>query len=134
MKLKRPEEWLNEFDAIEQRFAPQARIAVVLVLLSGLYMVYAYDLWNRFTDIRYWWMDLMVGVWLLFAALLFPAAFAGWAVGHYTSLGGEKTKTVTVSAGGTTPCSSCSTAAGCGWPSCAASTGMTWTFAPVPSR
>jgi cytochrome c551/c552 len=40
---------------------------------------------------------------VLFAALLFPAVFAGWAVGHYTSLGGEKTKTVTVSAGGTTP-------------------------------
>ena len=44
-----------------------------------------------------------VFLWVLFAALLFPAAFAGWAVGHYTSLGGEKTKTVTVSAGGTTP-------------------------------
>jgi len=26
-------------------------------------------------------------LWLLFAALLFPAGFAGWAVGHYTSLG-----------------------------------------------
>ena len=28
-----------------------------------------------------------VALWLLFVALLFPAAFAGWAVGHYTSLG-----------------------------------------------
>jgi mono/diheme cytochrome c family protein len=26
-------------------------------------------------------------LWLLFVALLFPAAFAGYAVGHYTSLG-----------------------------------------------
>jgi cytochrome c551/c552 len=26
-------------------------------------------------------------LWVLFAALLFPAGFAGWAVGHYTSLG-----------------------------------------------
>jgi cytochrome c551/c552 len=41
-------------------------------------------------------------LWVLFTALLFPAAFAGWAVGHYTSLGGEKTKTVTVGGGGTT--------------------------------
>lgn len=71
MKLKRPEEWIGELNAIEQRFAPQARIAVLLVLLSGLYMLYAYDLWDRFADIRYWWMHLMVGVWLLFAALLF---------------------------------------------------------------
>ena len=26
-------------------------------------------------------------IWLLFAALLVPVGFAGWAVGHYTSLG-----------------------------------------------
>jgi len=26
-------------------------------------------------------------MWLLFVTLLFPAGFAGWAVGHYTSLG-----------------------------------------------
>jgi len=34
---------------------------------------------------------------VLFAVLLLPAAFAGWAVGHYTSLG-STTHTVTVSA------------------------------------
>lgn len=26
-------------------------------------------------------------MWVLFALLLFPAGFAGWAIGHYTSLG-----------------------------------------------
>jgi uncharacterized membrane protein len=71
MKRKPPEAWLPEFQAIEHRFAPQARIAVLLVLLSGLYMLYAYDLWDRFMNIRFWWMHLMVGVWVLFAALLF---------------------------------------------------------------
>lgn len=38
-------------------------------------------------------------VWVLFALLLFPVGFAGWAVGHYTSLGkssGTKTVTQTV--------------------------------------
>jgi cytochrome c551/c552 len=41
---------------------------------------------------------------VLFAALLFPAGFAGWAVGHYTSLGGKpsKVRTVTVAAPTTT--------------------------------
>jgi mono/diheme cytochrome c family protein len=41
--------------------------------------------------------------WVLFAMLLFPAVFAGWAVGHYTSLGKSsgthtvtQTQTVTV--------------------------------------
>jgi uncharacterized membrane protein len=64
-------EWLQEFDAIEHRFAPQARVAVLLVLLSGLYMLYDYNLWNRFADVSYWWMHLMALVWLLFALLLF---------------------------------------------------------------
>jgi uncharacterized membrane protein len=71
MKRKPPEVWLREFDALEQRFAPQARIAALLALLSGLYILYQYDLWYRFAEARFWWMDLMVGVWLLFAALLF---------------------------------------------------------------
>ncbi|HUL05023.1 MAG TPA: hypothetical protein VLV76_01750 [Candidatus Acidoferrum sp.] len=62
---------LSEFEAIERRFTPQARIAVLLVLLSGVYLLYYYDLWDRFADGRFWWMHLMVGVWLLFAALLF---------------------------------------------------------------
>lgn len=37
---------------------------------------------------------------MLFAALLFPAGFAGWAVGHYTSLGSNSTTVVhTISIG-----------------------------------
>ena len=64
--------WLADFDALERRFAPQARIAVLLVLLSGLYMLYVYGLWGRFTaGAAFWWMHLMVGVWVLFAAILF---------------------------------------------------------------
>jgi hypothetical protein len=30
-----------------------------------------YELWDRFRNGRYWWMHLMAGVWLVFAALLF---------------------------------------------------------------
>jgi cytochrome c551/c552 len=47
-------------------------------------------------------------VWILFAALLFPVGFAGWAVGHYTSLGKPASTVVhtvtvgTTSAAGTT--------------------------------
>jgi cytochrome c551/c552 len=39
-------------------------------------------------------------IWVLFAALLFPAGFAGWAVGHYTSLGGSKSSVRTITVGG----------------------------------
>lgn len=39
-------------------------------------------------------------IWLLFFVLLFPAGFAGWAIGHYTSLGKPPTR-VTVTVGST---------------------------------
>ena len=38
---------------------------------------------------------------MLFAVLLFPAGFAGWAVGHYTSLGGKPSSVRTVTVGST---------------------------------
>jgi cytochrome c2 len=43
-------------------------------------------------------------IWVVFVALLFPAGFAGWAVGHYTSLGGKPSGTVvhTITLGGAT--------------------------------
>jgi hypothetical protein len=40
---------------------------------------------------------LEVGIWLLFFALLVPAGFTGWAIGHSTSDRATKTVTVTVS-------------------------------------
>ncbi|HEU5243580.1 MAG TPA: c-type cytochrome, partial [Gaiellaceae bacterium] len=41
-------------------------------------------------------------IWVLFVALLFPAGFAGWAVGHYTSLGKSSATVVhTVTLGAT---------------------------------
>ena len=45
-------------------------------------------------------------MWVLFAMLLFPAGFAGWAIGHYTSLGKPSatvTKTVTAALPTTAP-------------------------------
>lgn len=40
-------------------------------------------------------------LWLLFFALLVPAGFTGWAIGHYTSGNRTVTRTVTVAAGAT---------------------------------
>ena len=61
--------WL--FQQIERRFRPQARVAWLIVGLSGLYMVGSLDAWGRFASIHYWWMDAMVGLWLLFGLMLF---------------------------------------------------------------
>jgi uncharacterized membrane protein len=64
---------LEAFAAIERRFVWQARGTVLLVGLSGFYMVWRLDLWDRFGNISFWWMHAMVGVWLLFAFILFVA-------------------------------------------------------------
>lgn len=61
--------WL--FQRIERRFRPQARVAWLIVGLSGLYMVGSLDAWGRFRSIHFWWMDAMVALWAIFGLLLF---------------------------------------------------------------
>ena len=72
-RLKMPDERLAFFDAIERRFAWQARITTVLTGLTGLDMLVRLDLWDRFLAPSYWWMHAMVLVWLLFTVMLFVA-------------------------------------------------------------
>ena len=66
-----PREWLAAFQQIEGRFAPQARLWVLLAGGSGLYMVYRADMWARFLSARFWWMHAMAGLWLAFMVMLF---------------------------------------------------------------
>ena len=77
---------LAAFQAIEHRFVWQARTFVILVGLTGLYMIWRLDLWDRFRIASFWWMHAMVCLWLLFAFVLFVAEpfilhrhFRGWA-------------------------------------------------------
>lgn len=65
-----PEERLAAFHRIEARFAPQARIWVLLAGASGLWMIWRGDMWSRFADPHFWWMHAMVAIWLVFAAML----------------------------------------------------------------
>src|SRR3954469_17058392 len=69
-RFKSAEERVAFFDAVERRFAWQSRITTVLAGLSGVYMVYRLDLWDRFGSLEYWWMHAMVCVWLVFTAML----------------------------------------------------------------
>jgi uncharacterized membrane protein len=72
-RLRAPEERLALFDAIERRFAWQARITTLLTGLTGLDMLIRLDLWDRFLSAHYWWMDAMVLIWLFFTLMLFVA-------------------------------------------------------------
>lgn len=60
---------------------------------------------------------------MLFVALLLPAGFAGWTVGHYTSLGGKPSSVRTVTVGGSTAATTTSVAPTS--PGTTASTGTT---------
>jgi uncharacterized membrane protein len=62
---------LRALQAIERRFVWHARIAVIVVGVTGFYMTARLDLWPRFQLARFWWMHAMVGLWLIFALVLF---------------------------------------------------------------
>lgn len=70
-RLKAPHERMQLFNQIEQRFAKQARISTAIVGLTGFYMLYRFDMWDRFRHAAYWWIDAMVAVWLVFTLMLF---------------------------------------------------------------
>ena len=72
-RLKTPPERVAFFDAIERRFAWQARATTVLAGAPGFFMTSQLDLWSRFHTAAYWWMHAMVAVWLLFTIMLFVA-------------------------------------------------------------
>ena len=66
-----PGERMRKFHRIEARFAPQARLWVLLAGASGLWMCWRAELWSRFVDPHFWWMTAMVAVWAAFALMLF---------------------------------------------------------------
>ncbi|WP_136162406.1 hypothetical protein [Sphingomonas flavalba] len=70
-RLTDPAERMARFEAVESRFAPQARVSIIIVGLTGFYMTWRMDAWYRFAEPGYWWMHAMVCVWLLFVLLLF---------------------------------------------------------------
>lgn len=59
------------FTQFRRRFAAQARFSTLFVGVTGFYMVYVLDVWQRFTQWQYWWMHAMVLIWLLFSVMLF---------------------------------------------------------------
>jgi len=70
-RMKTPAERVMFFETVERGFALQARVTTLVTGLSGLYLVYKLDLWQRFAHIEFWWMHAMVLVWALFTLVLF---------------------------------------------------------------
>ncbi len=70
-RLKSPEERVQFFERVEQRFAWQARATTLLTGLSGFYMLYLLDAWSRYSSFAYWWVHAMTVVWAIFTLVLF---------------------------------------------------------------
>lgn len=70
-KMKSKEDQLKTFEQIEGRFALQAKITTVLTGISGFYMLYVLDGWERYLDFKFWWLHAMTLIWILFTVVLF---------------------------------------------------------------
>lgn len=69
------------FESLERSFAPQAKVSVLTAGLTGLYLVWKQDLWDRFLEPGMWWMHAMVAIWTIFAVVLFvgePLVLHNW--------------------------------------------------------
>lgn len=66
-------ERLQRIQQFENRFANQARMAVLIVGATGAWMLALTGGVARLALAYGWWIDLMIGVWLLFALMLFIA-------------------------------------------------------------
>ncbi|AKM09411.1 membrane protein [Croceicoccus naphthovorans] len=66
-----PDDRLAAFHRIEGRFAPQARVWVVLAGVSGFWMIHRAQMWDRFAYPQFWWMHAMAALWAIFFAMLF---------------------------------------------------------------
>jgi uncharacterized membrane protein len=70
-RLQSARERVEFFEQIESGFARQARWTTLLTGLSGFYLVYVLNAWERFAQAGYWWMHAMVLVWIVFTIMLF---------------------------------------------------------------
>jgi uncharacterized membrane protein len=59
------------FGAIEGRFKFQAKFITLITGLSGFFMLYWLDAWDRYQDISFWWVHLMTLIWAFFTLVLF---------------------------------------------------------------
>ncbi len=66
-----PKQRLYMFELLESKFSFQAKIVTVCAGVSGFWMTQYLDAWDRFSDLEYWWMHIMVAVWTIFTLVLF---------------------------------------------------------------
>ena len=69
--LPEPEKNFKIFAAVEGRFKGQAKIITLITGLSGFFMLFWLDAWDRYLDMSFWWVHLMTFIWFFFTLVLF---------------------------------------------------------------
>lgn len=62
---------LGLFERLESKFALQAKLMTLLVVITGVYMIEVLNAWDRYLLLEFWWMHLMTFIWLVFSLVLF---------------------------------------------------------------
>lgn len=70
-RLKNKEDQIKTFEQIEGRFALQAKVTTLITAITGFYMMFELDAWDRYFDYRFWWIHAMTLIWVLFTLVLF---------------------------------------------------------------
>lgn len=63
----------EQFRQIEFYFAAQVRVALILAGISGGFLLWGLKAWPLMVRPAYWWLDAMIGYWILFVWLVFIA-------------------------------------------------------------
>ena len=71
MRFAEPSRASALFEAVEHRFAFQARISTALAGASGFWLAFDMAAFDRFLHPRFWWMHAMVALWAVFTMVLF---------------------------------------------------------------
>ena len=66
-----PGEAFGLFHRTEKTFIWQARFTTVITGLSGFYMLYLLDGWDRYQSGEYWWVHMMTAIWVIFSLVMF---------------------------------------------------------------
>jgi uncharacterized membrane protein len=62
---------LDLFEKLEGKFALQAKVSTLITGVTGIYMLFFLNAWDRYLQIQYWWIHLMTLIWLIFTIVLF---------------------------------------------------------------
>jgi uncharacterized membrane protein len=80
------------FHKIESRFAPQVKMSLLLVGITGLYMLWRLNTWAWLLDPHKWWVPAMLVYWTWFFLMLFVLGPAGLLKKIMKGSGGNEAK------------------------------------------